>query len=212
MKRTLAAALLLLAAACASVTLDEPPVLSPFGDGAHWVVWRDMQFAVAAEGRPPTTIVVPRGFVTDLASTPKSIWSVYPPFGKYLAAAVLHDYLYWKQSCARDDADKIFYQTMRDAGVDQATQSRFYLVLAREGEAAWTQNRAEQAAGLVRVVPEQHLGRPAGATWPEFRRSLQAQNVREVSRGSDRNLGGVCKLLSNEIQVRTDVGAIVLGR
>jgi hypothetical protein len=210
--RAVAAGLFLLLAACASIRLQQPPVLSPFGDGEHWVVWRDMEFVVAADGEPAATIVVPRGFVTDLASTPKSIWSVYPPFGKYLAAAVLHDYLYWKQSCARDDTDKVFYQTMRDAGVDQATQSRFYLALAKEGQDAWTQNRAESAAGLVRVIPEAHLARPANVIWPEFRRSLRDANGQEAVRMSDRNLGKVCGLLANEIQVRTDASAIVLGR
>jgi hypothetical protein len=86
------------------------------------------------------------------------------------------------------------------------------MALAQEGQQAWTQNRAEQAAGLVRVVPENLLARPPTASWPEYRQTLRAKNVRESTRASDRDLGTVCKLLANEIRVRTDVGAIVLGR
>lgn len=40
------------------------------------------------------TIVVPIGFVTDFASIPRFLWSIYPPTGRYQRAAVLHDWLY----------------------------------------------------------------------------------------------------------------------
>ena len=213
----LAAALLCLLAACAGIRLERPPVLSPFGDGTQWIVWQDMEFVVTADDKPTATITVPRGFVTDLASTPKSVWSLYPPFGKYLAASILHDYLYWKQSCTKDEADKIFYQTMRDAGVDQATQSRFYLALSSEGAQAWNHNRAEQQAGLIRVIPEEYLaaaeaGRSPRAEWKDFRAALLKNQVRERSRRSDDDIATVCTLLANEVQVKTDVGAIVFGR
>ncbi len=103
----------LLLSACASIAPTRPPLLSPFGDGTQWIVWEDIEFRAELNDKSTATIRVPRGFVTDLASTPKEIWSIYPPFGKYLAASILHDYLYWRQSCQRDEADKIFYQTMR---------------------------------------------------------------------------------------------------
>jgi len=38
------------------------------------------------------TIAVPAGFVSDGASVPRALWSIYPPFGKYLEAAVVHDW------------------------------------------------------------------------------------------------------------------------
>ena len=41
------------------------------------------------------TIVVPKGFVTDFASTPDFMWSLgMPKSGIYDPAAVVHDYLY----------------------------------------------------------------------------------------------------------------------
>lgn len=37
--------------------------------------------------------VVAVGFLTDLASVPKLLWWLYPPFGRYTKAAVVHDML-----------------------------------------------------------------------------------------------------------------------
>jgi hypothetical protein len=39
-------------------------------------------------------IVVPEGFEWDLSSAPKLVWSMFPPFGDFLFAALIHDYLY----------------------------------------------------------------------------------------------------------------------
>lgn len=39
-------------------------------------------------------IRIPVGFVTDGASIPRCLWSIYPPWGRYSRAAVCHDYLY----------------------------------------------------------------------------------------------------------------------
>jgi hypothetical protein len=39
-------------------------------------------------------ITIPAGFVTDFASIPRFLWSIYPPTGRYQEAAVVHDWLY----------------------------------------------------------------------------------------------------------------------
>ena len=57
-------------------------------------------------------IRVPKSFITDGASVPHSLQWLYNPFGKYIKAAIIHDYLY---SCYNNTginrtlADKIFY-------------------------------------------------------------------------------------------------------
>jgi len=38
-------------------------------------------------------ILIPQGFITDLATSPRIFWALIPPFGVYEAAAVLHDWL-----------------------------------------------------------------------------------------------------------------------
>jgi hypothetical protein len=39
-------------------------------------------------------ISMPEGFYTDLSSVPKWLWSFERPFGDFLFAALVHDYLY----------------------------------------------------------------------------------------------------------------------
>ena len=212
MRPAAAALALLLLSGCASVTLEQAPALSPFGDGTQWVVLEDMPFIVQLDDRSSGTLVVPRGFVTDLASTPPAIWSLYPPFGKYLTAAILHDYLYWRGTCTQAEADKVIYQAMRDAGVDQAAQSRFYVALRAAGEDAWKKNQGERARGLIRVVPEEHLKRSAAMDWPRYREQLRGQGVKEPRVASDEAMPRLCAALGNEIKVDSRFAAIVFGR
>lgn len=58
------------------------------------------------------TITVPKDFETDLASTPRLLWSVIPPFGRYTQAAVVHDFLYRLTNHIRKDCDLTFYELM----------------------------------------------------------------------------------------------------
>lgn len=39
-------------------------------------------------------ITIPKGYVTDLSSKPKWVWSILPPFDKRLIAAIIHDWLW----------------------------------------------------------------------------------------------------------------------
>lgn len=62
-----------------------------------------------------TKIVVPEGFVTDFASTPKALYSIFPPVGIYNKAAMVHDFLYsadCKAEIDRQQADLFFLQAM----------------------------------------------------------------------------------------------------
>ena len=60
---------------------------------------------------------VPAGFQTDLASTPRALWWLIPPFGRYLVAAIVHDYHYMHQDVTRREADAEFYRLMYWYGV-----------------------------------------------------------------------------------------------
>lgn len=59
-----------------------------------------------------TVHVVPAGFVTDFASVPRWLWSIFPPHGRYSPAAVFHDWLYQAGVMERDEADKAFLEGM----------------------------------------------------------------------------------------------------
>lgn len=61
------------------------------------------------------SITIPRGYITDFASTPRPLWFIFPPTGKYARAAIVHDYFYSyadKNDCTRFFADTIFRELM----------------------------------------------------------------------------------------------------
>ena len=85
-------------------------------------------------------IRVPKSFITDGASVPKSLQWLYNPYGKYINAAVIHDYLYSTYNNTginRTLADKIFNFIMKETGVDNRTRRKFYLAVKYFGEISW---------------------------------------------------------------------------
>nr|DAT89487.1 MAG TPA: Protein of unknown function (DUF1353) [Caudoviricetes sp.] len=85
-------------------------------------------------------IKVFKGFVTDGASVPHSLQWLYNPYGKYINAAVIHDYLYSSYNNTginRTLADKIFRHIMQETGVDIRTVRRFYTAVRCFGETSW---------------------------------------------------------------------------
>jgi hypothetical protein len=60
-------------------------------------------------------ITIPLDFITDLSSTPKSLWGLFPPFGNFLLGAIVHDYLY---HCNREGID-LGFEVSRKFADDQ---------------------------------------------------------------------------------------------
>lgn len=174
------------------------PQLTPFGDAQWWVLTEPLPFRI---GRSTEVITVPRGFVTDLASTPRFLWSALPRTGAYMAPAVLHDYLYWDQRCARKQADEIFRIEMADFGVDATVARLIFAAVDELGSAAWSDNAAAQTRGVTRFMPEamltEFLAQPfdATSTWARFHGQISADG-KGLPAGSDadpnRALGDIC--------------------
>ena len=82
-------------------------IVSPLADGRTWVLMESFSYDVGREGSGDT-IRVPEKFMTDFASVPRLFWSIFPQWGRYGNAAVVHDFLYWAQSRRRAEADRIF--------------------------------------------------------------------------------------------------------
>lgn len=75
------------------------------------------------------SIVVPAGFESDLASVPRPFWSWIPPYGRYLWASIVHDFLYMlgsRSGITRKQADQVFHQMMLHAGVSKWRASIMY--------------------------------------------------------------------------------------
>ncbi|HSH39313.1 MAG TPA: DUF1353 domain-containing protein [Chthoniobacterales bacterium] len=79
--------------------------------------------------------VAPVGSKVNGASIPRAFWSIIGgPFeGKYRNASVLHDVAYEEQKVSPQEADLMFYNAMRCAGVGATTAKTMYYVLLRHG-------------------------------------------------------------------------------
>jgi hypothetical protein len=80
-----------------TVETFQQPDVRPIGDRKYLlmedfaIVWR--------ENSARFRIVIPRGFITDLASVPRLLWTLsnFTPDGLIRAAAVIHDWIYAQQ-------------------------------------------------------------------------------------------------------------------
>ena len=82
-------------------------------------------------------IRVPAGFVTDLASVPRFLWSILPPHGRYAKAAIVHDYLYDYAIGTRKRADDIFLEGMKVLGVPKWRRYVMYWAVRMFGKGAY---------------------------------------------------------------------------
>lgn len=99
-------------------------------------------------------ITVPKGFITDGASIPKSLQWIYEPFGEYIKGAVIHDYLYSKYNDTginRTLADKIFDFIMKETGVNAKTRRKFYVAVKYFGKIFW-QDKLKNEGYIDRAV------------------------------------------------------------
>ena len=116
---------LILAGCTTEYTIDIPvqPSLVPV-DNDLFAVGSD--FPVFINRMP---YVVPRGFLTDLASVPRVFWWFNAPNDfNTIAPAVLHDYLYSVDTkYNRKQIDDIFYSALIENGATKATAFKFWL-------------------------------------------------------------------------------------
>lgn len=126
-------------------------VISPLSDGRNWVIRKEFGYAVGSEDSKEV-INVPVGFVTDFASVPRPLWWLFPKWGKYGNAAVIHDYLYWDQRCSKKKADLIFREAMGVLGVNKLTSYILYRSVFWFGCFAWKSNQELKRKDYNRVI------------------------------------------------------------
>lgn len=112
-------------------------------------------------------VVVPAGFVTDLASIPAIFFSLFRPDGAYAHAAVIHDFLYWQQTTTREVADEIFRVAMHDLGVSPIERYLLFRGVASMGQGSWDSNAARKRSGEKRILKE--FPTDPRTTWAEWK-------------------------------------------
>jgi hypothetical protein len=165
----------------------DPVDFRPFADGRHWIVKEPLIYRI---GVSKDSVTVPRGFVTDLASIPPVLQSLIQQNGPYLLPAVVHDYLYWKQTCTREQSDGTLLLAMIENKVPTLHRLAMYEAVRAAGSFAWAENTRERSARLLRIIPENRLGIRANTVWPEYRRQLVQEGAVD---GPDTAIaGGFC--------------------
>ncbi|MCJ2121802.1 DUF1353 domain-containing protein [Methylobacterium sp. J-077] len=143
------------------------PVVRPFVDWDYYYLTGELEWSPNA-GQQFKPVLVESGFVTDLASVPRPLWSIFPPTGRYAYAAIVHDYLYWEQDRSKSEADDVLAAAMQDAKVNSGTITEFNLALKVAGSKAWNDNAASKAKGEKRILakfPDNPL-----ISWEEWRK------------------------------------------
>lgn len=171
------------------------PVVQPFVDAEYWVLRAPMQYEVGDSGQ---YIIVPRGFVTDFASTPPALRPLFPKLGRYIVAAIVHDYLYWNQTCTRQQADRIFEMAMEKAKVDSIRRNLMWVAVSGFGDQAWAENAKKKAEGLVKVIPDNDLNIPEDMMWEEYLQVLQYRKVKDGDIGND--FSNVCEIVDDVLE------------
>ena len=154
----------------------DPVAFRPFVDGAHWLVRQPLTYRV---GVSSASVTVPVGFVTDFASIPQALQSIIKQNGRYILPAVVHDYLYWKQTCTRDQADQLFLLAMIENEVADVHRIAIHTAVRAAGSFAWDENAKERAAKLIRILPADRMKIGAATLWPQYRRELAHHAVVE---------------------------------
>ena len=74
------------------IQLRDAPTLKPVPDWTKhdWIVVGNWEYTLP-EG---IKIIIPSGFLTDLVSIPRRLWSFISPFGSLLFAGIIHDFGY----------------------------------------------------------------------------------------------------------------------
>lgn len=134
-------------------------------------------------------IIVPAGFVTDLTSIPRLVWTFYPPDGPWVKATIVHDFLYdtqgdgrWNDTVgvtratpySRKESDAILLEGMIERNIGRWERLVIWLAVTIGGGRGWDR------AGVVRAGREK-LGKaavkkagPAVAASPARAASTQA--------------------------------------
>lgn len=143
-----------------------PPIVA-FGDWDYFYITRDLHWYTLS-GQDSPDVVVPAGFVSDLASIPDVFVRYLPRTGRYAYAAIVHDYLYWTQMKTKNEADKILEAAMKDSGVPAATVAVIMAGVGLGGKAAWDANAKLRSRGekrILKVFPDNRL-----LSWQDWRK------------------------------------------
>lgn len=115
-----------------------------------YLVNRDMFMLLDDYYTPEVT--VPKGFITDGASSGRWLQSFFPSYYKYFPAAVVHDYMYGSGLFDKKEADRLFRKNMKERlGLSWRYYIPMYLAVKWFGASHYTHRKAQGNAIAVHV-------------------------------------------------------------
>ena len=126
----------------------DPLIPMPMENGLDWIICLELRY-LRDRDDPTSMLTVPLGFQTDFTSTPRAIWSLLPPWGRYAEAALVHDLIYRlnPKSMARLEADLVLDEIMYLKNVPPLQRRAIYDGVRIGGQAAWDENAVRRASG-----------------------------------------------------------------
>jgi hypothetical protein len=70
--------------------LVKTSMVYPITKDAHYIVEEELTIKLSNE----EIIKIPKGFAFNGSSSPRFLWWLFPPYGDFFFAAIIHDYLY----------------------------------------------------------------------------------------------------------------------
>ena len=129
-------------------------VVTPMDDAKTWILLQSFRY----ETREGEEIKAEVGFMTDFASIPRILWFIFPRWGKYGKASVIHDWMYWAQEVDHHHvADKIMFEAMEDLSVPFHQKYPIYWAVYLFGLGSWLRNKWDRIAGFDRVLPADQI-------------------------------------------------------
>jgi hypothetical protein len=144
-----------------------PAPIVPFADWDYSYLNGVVSWKPTAGSDVTFGVDAPIGFVTDLASIPRVFWTILPPAAKYSYPAIVHDYLYWTQTCSRAQADEVLKLGMQDMDVPAPKVVAIYDAVRLFGGGAWSSNASAKKAGEKRVL--KRFPTDAKVSWAQWK-------------------------------------------
>ncbi len=114
----------------------DPLDVRALDDGKRWKLTHEFRYITLAG----FSLYIPAGFITDFASIPRLVWWVCPPAtGLHRKASVVHDWIYNTPgvTLTRKQADGIFLEIMKSAGVPTWKRKAMYLAVRTFGGSSY---------------------------------------------------------------------------
>jgi hypothetical protein len=149
-------------------SIDSPLLMGRFLEPMYYLLEPISWTPAFVQASKLSKTIVPKGFVTDLASIPPILYSYLRPDGPYAYAAIIHDYLYWEQKGSIGEANDILKAAMEDLKVDWAKIQAIYAAVSLKGQKYWDINKTLKEQGEKRCLQE--FPANAGISWEDFKK------------------------------------------